>query len=73
MHTHIAEQTTFNYNSDGSGDVFINHIDGNVSVPFDDLLEFFAEFVRRKKICEIEIMSDKSVLGISAREQQGGD
>jgi len=77
MHSHSTKnKTIFHFNSDGSGDVSIvvpkegatdgydkNSFD-EIQVPFEDVIEFMAHFVRYEKINELEEMDDKDVLGI---------
>ena len=67
MHTLItgrgeANLTVFNYNSDLSGDVIIQHGSKKIALPAAHLLEFVAEFVRREKISRMEVASDMQVL-----------
>lgn len=61
--------TVFVYNSDLSGRVTIWTPEMGddkpvIEVNGNDLLEFVAEVVRREKISQLEIMTDKQVLGI---------
>jgi hypothetical protein len=59
--------TTFHVNGDFSGDVVIRRFTGEpnqqeMRVPMDALDALFAERIRRKKIAEVEAMSDRSVI-----------
>lgn len=70
MHTLEASKgTIFNFNSDFSGDVIL-HITEQAGttrefeVPFDDLAELVAEYVRRKKIARLEDATDEIIFGI---------
>lgn len=56
-HQH-GERTTFFYNSDLSGDVTIILDDGQeMKVPGEDLLGFFAEFLRDRRNDAIQAMT----------------
>lgn len=70
MHTYEAKNgTTFNHNSDLSGNVHIRAHDGpEYLVPGDDFLEFVAEFVRGHRIAALEDASAEDVLGLPAAQ-----
>ena len=62
MHTTNIDNTTFHYNSDGSGMVTVEHrpisgVEGAVNiieVPFDTLIEFVGQFIQQVEISHIE-------------------
>lgn len=61
--------TAFNYNSDGSGEVFIYpcHAPADavpVVVPFEDLRSLVADLVRTERISKLEQASDEAILGL---------
>lgn len=64
MHSFVGENGTwFNYNSDLSGEVLI-HAEklGQVSINGDDLMEFAAEMVRRRRLSQLEDMPWQDLL-----------
>lgn len=73
-------KTRFHHNSDLSGNVAIHVDDENglraINVPGVDLLAFVAEYVRGRKISEVESAEWHAVLGISeewaGRTDEGG-
>jgi len=63
MHTLQARcGTVFNHNGDFSGDAIVSIGGISVTVPIDDLLEFVAEFVRYRKIQQLEEASAEMLL-----------
>lgn len=65
MHTLEYAKTTFNFNSDLSGDVrIVTANGGEIEVPGYDLVCFVAEYVRRQRIYEIESMHVHEVLNV---------
>lgn len=65
-HTFHGIYATFHHNSDLSGEVriFCDTTGNAVDVDMDDLLDFVAEIVRKKKISELEQASTERLLGI---------
>lgn len=65
MHTYTCGTTTFNFNSDISGEVTIRRPDGAaLNVPGGDLVAFVAEYVRQRRFSELESMTALEVLGV---------
>jgi hypothetical protein len=64
MHSQKHGGLQFTHNGDYSGEVEINNLDENVvmTVDMQDLLDFVAEYVRSKRISELEQMSTKKLL-----------
>jgi len=56
MHTFIppGKRCVFNFNSDLSGNVLIRVSDREIEVPGDDLLGFIANYVRNRRISQLE-------------------
>lgn len=56
----------FHYNSDMSGNVLITNVYNEkyqfVEISGSDILEFVAEFIRSKKISQLEQMNTKEIL-----------
>ena len=69
MHTTKVGTTTFMYDGDFGEDIEIYPLgycpagDG-IKIPFEDLLGFVAEYVRRQKISDLEQMDDREIIGI---------
>jgi hypothetical protein len=62
-HTTNHGGTRFIHNGDYSGEVEIQHSDQEaVWVPFSDLLQFVADYVRQEKIAKLEQASGREVL-----------
>ena len=67
MHTYNYENYTFNYNSDLSGEVIIyDTLKPNEQIEIEGhaLVEFVAEFIKNKKIAELENATTSELLGI---------
>jgi hypothetical protein len=54
--------TVFFYNSDFSGDIDINHNGASVTIPFETLKDFVAEYVRDELISRLENESSDNLL-----------
>jgi hypothetical protein len=69
VHTIITGFHTFHYNSDLSGQVLITRTSGNQEEAYrvngSELVAFVAEWVRRKKIAEIESQDAAEILGVT--------
>lgn len=61
-HTFRGMRAMIFYNGDFSGDVTIMDADQEVVVPFDDIKQFIAEYIRRKKTRDLECMPSDMVL-----------
>ncbi len=55
--------TKFNYSSDMSGDINIISKDQTSHVNGNDILQFVAEYLRRKEISKLEDMCWQEILG----------
>lgn len=66
MHTFTGRKSLFQANSDLSGDCYIVETETGrgIDVPCDDILDFVAEYIRSRRIGEIEQMSTKDILGL---------
>ncbi|MFW6030482.1 MAG: hypothetical protein ACOCRO_09550 [Halanaerobiales bacterium] len=68
MHTYEGKSATFHYNSELYGSVSIIKENQEVKVSGKDLLDFVAEYVRSKKIEQLEQMTSKELLcGLESR------
>ena len=57
MHvTTTGKGTVFVHNGDFSGDVTVNSGASSLVVPNEDILEFVAEYIRLKRIAQLESM-----------------
>jgi hypothetical protein len=56
MHTTQINETTFTHYGDFSGDISIIRNDKAIIVPFEDIKDFMAEYIRTKQIKMIEEM-----------------
>ena len=66
MRTTETPHAIFLHNSDYSGNIEIR-VKGEteaVSIPFEDLRAFVAKYVRKERICKLELASDNEVLGL---------
>lgn len=67
-HTFSYGKTHIHYNSDFSGDVHIMHeqngVQSEIEIPCQVLIEFAANFVRGRRIAELETASPETVLGL---------
>jgi hypothetical protein len=65
---HEESDTRFNYNSDMSGDVTIGTGTGDthqcITLRGDALIAFIAQWVRFRRVCEAEKMTDREALGV---------
>lgn len=64
MHTTMSNKTIFIHNGDFSGPVDIKTPEGVLSVPFNDLRHLVAEYVRARKIGDLEDADDDKMLGL---------
>ena len=66
MHTFPGRWTRsrIHHNGDYSGEAIVTDGTSEVTVPCDLLLSFAAEFVRTKKIAELEQMEAAQLLGV---------
>ena len=69
MHTFATDGVVFSYNADLSGDVSVLLVgddgmatDGPYEIPGQALLEFAAEYVRKRRISILESMDAEEVL-----------
>lgn len=64
MHTFEGKAVRIHHNGDYSGNCFIydKEKDIEIEIPCDDLLNFAAEYVRKKRLCEIENMDLEDLL-----------
>lgn len=64
MHTFEGKAIRIHHNGDYSGNCFIydKAKDTELEIPCEDLLDFAAEYVKPKRISEIENMSTDEVL-----------
>ncbi len=64
MHSFHGKSCNIHFNSDMSGELFIinKKTEEQVVVSAEDILMFVAEYVRRKKISELENMSSENLL-----------
>ena len=63
MHIFKGKSCTIFYNGDYTGDVMLTKIRGaTVSIDCYDLLEFVAEYVRQRRISEIESVAVMDLL-----------
>ena len=72
MHTTQGQFVNFNHNGDYDGDVIITPRDdyllvdeqGRVRVPFSDLKELVADYVRSERISRLELACSDEILDI---------
>lgn len=64
MHTFKGDKVNIFYNGDYSGEIEIVNKDSRerLKIDFEEILEFVSEYVRNKKIEEIENMDYKDIL-----------
>lgn len=69
MHTFEHNQVIFQHHGDYSGEVHIHdtHDDIVMRIPAASLIAFAAEFVRRKKIQELESATDREIFGLKVK------
>ena len=74
MHTFESSSVRFHHNGDFSGEAIIvdKQSSAEFRVPFDDLKDFVAEYVRDRKIGHVEETSENEEQ-ISALEQASAD
>lgn len=66
-HTTKINETTFIHNGDFSGEVEIQHGEEFMNIPFAYLRGIVTEYVRYKRIAELERADDEEVLGFAAQ------
>ncbi|WP_346961338.1 hypothetical protein [Clostridium sp.] len=64
MHTFKGKSCTIHYNSDLSGEIYINKDGNEVKVDGRDLLNFVANHVRSTQISKLEQQTTDEILGI---------
>ena len=64
-HTTTIGKTIFIHNGGYEGAVQINRGDGSVTVPFSDLKDFVAEYLREELISQIECLPTNAILEIA--------
>lgn len=66
MHSFNGKSCTMHYNGDFSGEVTICNKNDNTEVHVDaqDLINFVAEYVRSKKVSQLENMNSNEILGV---------
>lgn len=72
MHTFKGRSgTTFHFNGGGDGQVVIplKKQGGEVYVPCEDLVDFVAELVRRKRQSQLDDMSAEELFGLKVEEE----
>ncbi len=67
-HSLICGTTNFTFNTDLSGAVIIRLPDGSsLDVPGGDIVSFVADYVRRRRIAELEDSEAFAILGFKPR------
>jgi hypothetical protein len=61
-HTSILNKTTFNFNSDMSGDITIKNDKGELEVDGKDLIQFIVNYLKKEKIRYLENMDFKTFI-----------
>lgn len=66
MHTFNGKSCNIHYNSDFSGEAIIYNKNDNTEmrVELDDLINFVAEYVRSKRVNQLENMNSDDILGV---------
>lgn len=65
MNTTIINRTMFSHNGGNDGDVrIIKEGGGEVTIPFNDIKGFVAEYVRKSKISKLESEDYDKILGL---------
>ena len=66
MHTFNGKSCNIHYNSDFSGEAIIYSKNDNTEmrVELDDLINFVAEYVRSKRVNQLENMNSDDILGV---------
>lgn len=66
MHTFNGNSCNIHYNSDFSGEAIIYNKNDNTEICVDsqDLINFVAEYVRSKKVSQLENMDSDEILGV---------
>ncbi len=68
-HSLMCGTTMFIFHSDLSGDVIIRDAEAReLSVPGGDLMSFVADYVRRRRIAELEDAAALDILGFKSRD-----
>lgn len=66
MHSFNGKSCTIHYNGDFSGEVIICNKNDHTEMRVDsqDLINFVAEYVRSKKVSQLENMNSDEILGV---------
>ena len=66
MHTFNGKSCNIHYNRDFSGEAIIYNKNDNTEmrVELDDLINFVAEYVRSKRVNQLENMNSDDILGV---------
>lgn len=66
MHTFNGKSCNIHYNSDFSGEAIIYSKNDHTEMRVDsqDLINFVAEYVRSKKVSQLENMNSDEILGV---------
>lgn len=70
MHSYQGKECKIHHNGDYSGDVVITR-DGaaHLEVPFEDLLGLVAEYVRSRKLSQLEDADTEELFGLPAQHR----
>lgn len=66
MHTFNGKSRNIHYNSDFSGEAIVYNKNDHTEMRVDsqDLINFVAEYVRSKKVSQLENMNSDEILGV---------
>ena len=62
VQTMKVRKTIFHYDDDGGGDVIIIRGKKEFTIPFEDLIDLVAEYVRMQKLIKLEAMTSGELL-----------
>jgi hypothetical protein len=67
MHTTKINDSTFVHNGGFDGDVTIIRAQGadEITLPFEDVLEFVARYVQQERVSKLEQANAKEILGLT--------